>query len=175
MAADHALLAEIQQVGGQVVRVVEGGSTANLSPKAGDEAPAKVAAMQQHHRQLVGCGGSCWSQRKKLVTNSIRQHTASSQKRPFGLLNNNDNLFIFAARRQQRQCWLMRTVITWASSGTNGDRTSCTTFIVDFDSESVVSFNICYPSYGCETDAHPDPRRRSTPSRATTPDLSEAS
>jgi hypothetical protein len=84
-----------------MVRVVEGGSTANLSPKAGDEAPAKLAAMQQHHRQLVGCGGSCWSQRKKLVTNSIRQHTASSQKRPLGLLNNNDNLFIFAARRQE--------------------------------------------------------------------------
>lgn len=44
---------------------------------------------------------SCWSQRKKLVTNSIRQHTASSQKRPLGLLNSNDILFIFAARRQQ--------------------------------------------------------------------------
>jgi hypothetical protein len=50
----------------------------------------------------------------------------------------------------------MRTVITWASSGINGDRTSCTTFIVDFDAESVVSSN-CYPSYGCETDAQPDP------------------
>jgi hypothetical protein len=85
---------------GSMVRVVEGGSTANLSPKAGDEAPAKLAAMQQHHRQLVGCGGSCWSQRKKLVANSIRRHTTSSQKRPLGLLNNNDTLFIFAARRQ---------------------------------------------------------------------------
>src|SRR6516165_9943253 len=44
----------------------------------------------------------------------------------------------------------MRTVNTWASSGINGDRTSCTTFIVDFDSESVVSCNICYPSYGAK-------------------------
>jgi len=35
----------------------------------------------------------------------------------------------------------MRTVITWASSGINGDRTPYTTFIVDFDSESVVSCN----------------------------------
>ena len=33
----------------------------------------------------------------------------------------------------------MRTVSTWASSGIDGDRTSCNTVIVDSDSASVVS------------------------------------
>jgi hypothetical protein len=42
-------------------------------------------------------------------------------------------------------------------SGISADRTSCTTVIVDFDSESVVSCDICYPSYGYDTDAQPDP------------------
>src|ERR1700756_4812930 len=51
----------------------------------------------------------------------------------------------------------MRTVITSASSGINGDRTSWSTVIVDFDSESVGSGNIRYSSYGCKTDAQPDP------------------
>ena len=32
--------------------------------------------------------------------------------------------------------WLMTTVITWASSGINGDRTSCITAIVDCDCAS---------------------------------------
>ena len=45
-------------------------------------------------------------------------------------------------------------------SGITGDRTSWGTVIVDFDSDSVGSGNIRYPSYGCETDAQPDPRRR---------------
>src|SRR5689334_3602837 len=39
----------------------------------------------------------------------------------------------------------MRTVITWASPGSDGDRTSCRTFIVDFDPESVVFCNLRYP------------------------------
>ena len=52
--------------------------------------------------------------------------------------------------------WKRDRRITWASSGINGDRTSCITAIVDCDCESVLSCDICYPSYGFETDAQPD-------------------
>src|SRR6185437_13759775 len=53
----------------------------------------------------------------------------------------------------------MRTVNTWASPGINDDRTSCTTFIVDFDSESVVSRDIRFPIMVAKR-THPTPRRR---------------
>src|SRR5690349_1104819 len=44
----------------------------------------------------------------------------------------------------------MRTVITSAPSGINGDCTSCITVIVDSHSEPVVSSDICYSSYAFE-------------------------
>jgi hypothetical protein len=71
----------------------------------------------------VGCGGSCWSQRKKLVANSIRRHTTSSQKRPLGLLNNNDTLFIFAARRHvaSQTAWRTATPLAAVLQNSHGN------------------------------------------------------